>query len=210
MNRVEYNKGVGIRISGTNNKAMANQLVRNGVGMTITGSGALVANNTFDGYDADMEDPFSLWYDPGNVSIVNNIFTNQKSAWLIMQQRSGNSFVPVDPSQVHQNGADLAGNVGATIIAPTSAWYVDVASGDYALSATSPARGAGVNAGVEVDLTHVPYPSPPDLGAYSSGGAVPPIPPQPPTNVTLSCSGTLQSVPGPVQMTCVQQQEGQR
>lgn len=213
MNRVEYNQGVGIRISGSDNKAIANLLVKNGVGMTITGTG-LVASNTFDGYHPDTayDDVFGLWVDGNQTHIVNNIFTNQKSAWLMMQQRSGSTFVPVDPAVVHSNGCDLAGNSGCTNVHPSSTWYTDAASGDYTILDTSPARGAGQSGtGVEVDITHYPYVTP-DLGAYAWRGT--PEPPQPEPvppggPLTLTCSGDLLAG-GKIAMQCVQQVEGRR
>jgi parallel beta-helix repeat protein len=207
-NRVAYNKGVGIRIQGSNNTAVANQLVSNGVGITTGGSG-LIAHNTFDGFDADMDDPFGLWYE-GNFQIVNNLFTRMKSAWLIVRRRSGSTYVDPDPQVVHHNGCDLQGNVGCTLVHPTDAWYQDLASGDYHLATQSPAKGAGASdTGVTVDIQYATYQQP-DLGAYAWQGT-PPIPPEPPaTGLVLACVGQVSAVPGQIQMTCTQQQEERR
>jgi hypothetical protein len=207
-NRVEYNWGVGIRLQGDRMQGIANQLVSNGTGMTLTGNG-LVAHNTFDGYNPEYEDPFGLWTD-GGYTIVNNVFTRMKSAWLIMQRRSGSSFVAVDPSWAHHNGCDLAGNVGCTLVHPTDTWYQDLASGDYRLATQSPAKGTGSpGTGVTADIQYATYQQP-DLGAYAWQGT-PPIPPEPPaTGLVLACVGQVSAVPGQIQMTCTQQQEERR
>jgi hypothetical protein len=205
-NRVAYNKGVGIRIQGSGMTAVANLLIANGVGMTTGGNG-LIAHNTFDGYDADMDDPFGIWYE-GNFQIVNNVFTRMKSAWLMVRRRSGSTYVDPDPQVVHHNGCDLAGNVGCTLVQPTDTWYRDLASGDYALAAQSPAQGAGAS-GVPVtqDIQYATYPQP-DQGAYAWQGSppIPPEPPQPGPVTAWRCEGDLLAG-GKLAMTCVPQED---
>jgi hypothetical protein len=205
-NRVAYNQGVGIRVQGSDHQATANLLVANGLGMTITGT-ALIAHNTFDGVHPETayDDPFGLWVDGTGSTIVNNLFTRQQSAWLLMQRRDGSTFVPVDPAWAHHNGADVSGNVGATIVHPLDTWYRDAASGDYTLPSTSPAIAAGVTGtGVDVDLVHHAYQTP-DLGSYAASPQVPPTPTPPGAMV---CRGEL-GAKGMIELLC-SPQEGRR
>src|SRR5262245_34848205 len=75
-NIVRYNRGVGIRASGTRLIVGANVLVENLTGITVSGSGNTIARNTTHGYRPGYTDSFGLYYDQGSVaSVVDNIFT---------------------------------------------------------------------------------------------------------------------------------------
>lgn len=173
-NRVENNPGVGIRCAGTDCLIAANVLRGNGQAITTTGSG-VVSGNSIDGYyRADWNpDPTGIWSTWGNGSgfqITNNIFTNQKNAFLTIGSVEN---TPPDPAKAHHNMCEASGNQGCTLIAPKQEIYAPSADGP--LKPGSPAIKAGVpQAQVQVDIRGTPYPSPPDLGAYSSQGTAPP------------------------------------
>lgn len=97
------------------------------------------------------------------------------------------------------------------LVAPASAVFADGVKGDFTLAAGSPAIRAGVSVpGLTTDLTGAAYATPPSLGAAEY--TTPPPEPEPPTPgvLVLACEGTVQAVPGPVNLTCVQQTGGSR
>lgn len=56
--------------------------------------------------------------------------------------------------------------------------FKDVANGNYSLTAASPAKWAGVDAGVRMDVAANPFHSPPSIGAYEYLDFSVPTPPQ--------------------------------
>ncbi|HEX2439540.1 MAG TPA: right-handed parallel beta-helix repeat-containing protein [Methylomirabilota bacterium] len=70
----------------------------------------------------------------------------------------------------------------------SAALFVDAASGDYHLSATSPARDAGIVTDVTTDFDGAPRPVGPaaDIGADEFASAPPPPPPPPPADLVVS------------------------
>jgi parallel beta helix pectate lyase-like protein/List-Bact-rpt repeat protein len=83
----------------------------------------------------------------------------------------------------------------SSIIAAPAALFVNVAGNDYHLSATSPARDAGVTlAAVADDLEGAPRPQGPasDIGAYEFPAATTPVQ----LTVTRAGTGTVTSTPG--------------
>lgn len=207
-NRIEYAWGVGIRCAATDCLVGANVLVGNGSGITASGT-VTIANNTIHGFREGASDPWGIYWTAGNnVTVLDNILTAQKSAWYALGQ---SDFSPPTTSKVNHNLCEQADpNPGCTLRAAASSVYANVETGDYTLKAGSPAIQAGVSTTVTQDVQGVPYPSPPDLGAYSSGTPQPEPPqPQPPGGLTLTCSGEL-GAKGAIALTCTQQGEGRR
>lgn len=191
-NRVENSPVVGIRCAGHDCLVGANLLLNNGMGITLGGSGTASHNTLHDWYrpaSAWNQDPFGISGDLAQFTVTNNILTTQKSAALLIS--------PVNPATVHHNMAEVPGNAGVTLLAPASAIYTSVEAKDYTLTAGSPARGAGVPTPVLAGLGGVPYPSPPDLGAYSAASAPVPPPDQTPPVVQLTNPPPGEAVFGP-------------
>jgi len=209
-NRVRYGAVVGIRCAGDGCLVASNLLVGNGQGISVSGHGT-VAHNTLAGYTPQPYngDPWGVYYS-GTYQIVDNILTGQQSAFYAI---GNDRFTPPDPAQVHHNLCDLTSNTGCTLIGSAEAVYTHAAQEDYTLkrTATNPALGAGVPVSdVEADVQGRPFHrTHPSLGAYALDLAAP-VPPQPPAGQgPLVCTGTVQAVPGAVQMTCTPQ-EGRR
>ena len=181
-NRIEQNVGVGLRCAGEDCFVAANLLRGNGQGITLSGSG-VVANNTLHGYfPQGWGDPTGIWVtykDGSGFQMINNILTDQKSAFLALGNADN---APPDPAKVHHNLCEVGGNPGCTLLAQDDAIYTNAAAGDFTLKPDSPARGAGVPVpGLMGDVRGVAYPTPPDLGAASSGAApAPPVDQEPP------------------------------
>lgn len=214
-NTVRSSYGVGIRCGGEHCTIASNLLVGNGTGITMSGSG-VVAHNTIDGYRQGASDPWGIyltWGTWGTWQVVDNVITRQKSNVYAI---GDTSLQPPDPARVHHNLCDQSGNAGCPIQGAASAVYANVDAGDYSLKRTrdNPALGTGVPvAGVNTDIQgrsfHGEHPS---LGAYAWQGTPPqPEPPQPPVSgLVLTCQGTVQAVPGPLTLQCVQQVEDRR
>lgn len=182
-NRVENSPVVGIRCAGTDCIVGANLLLNNGLGITVGGSGS-VSNNVVHGYFRAPwdQDPWGIYGSLGGYAVTNNIVTAQKNS----QSMINNDLQMPDPAKVHHNMGDLTGNPGVTLIAPASGIYTSVEAKNFTLKDGSPALGAGVPTPVTAGIHGVPYPTPPDLGAYSSASApAPPADTQPP-QVTLT------------------------
>ena len=173
-NRVERSPVVGIRCAGSDCFVAANVLISNGVGITVGGSGT-VANNTihdwFHPADAWGQDPSGISGGLGAFTVTNNIITHAKKASLAIWESHA---PPLDASKAHHNMCDLQGNAGATLIAPATDIYTDLSALNFTLKPGSPAAKAGVSQGVTTDVRGQPYPTPPDLGAYSSSTTTPP------------------------------------
>lgn len=207
-NTVEYSYGVGIRCGGEDCTIASNVLKGNGTAITMSGSG-LVAHNTIDSYTQGKGDPWGIYLTWGNWSswtVVDNILTRQKSSFYAIGDYS---LAAPDASKVHHNLCEAGGNTGCPLVAPASQVYTNVETDDYTLKAGSPAIQAGVSTTVTQDVQGVPYPSPPDLGAYSSGTPTPPQPEPPSGPLVLACEGSIEAVPGRVALVCTQQ-EGRR
>lgn len=176
-NRVENSPVVGIRCGGTDCLVAANLLKGNGTGISISGSGQVI-NNTIDDYfhAAWNSDPWGIWVSYGDGSgftMTNNLLTNQKSSYYAINNAA---FAPISPALVHHNMCEASGSAGCTLIAQADAIYRGASAGDFTLRPGSPAIQAGVSTSVTKDLRSVSYPTPPDLGAYSSGAAPTPPP----------------------------------
>lgn len=199
-NVVLGNPGVGIRIQGDSNSAVANVLVGNGRGIAHAGTHLTIAHNTIVGYDAREPDPTAI-QGSGAATIANNLLYGQKSWFYLIQQES---YTPPPSEIAHHNMSEMAGNSAAVLLAPPEAVFTDYAARDYSLKAGSPARGAGVAvSGVTRDVLGHAYPTPPDLGAYAAGGGTPiPPEPEPPGDaaVLLTCTGVLRG--GAVAVAC--------
>lgn len=209
-NIVRYSAVVGIRCAGQDCTVASNLLYGNGQGMTLAGSG-LVAHNTIDGYmpASYNSDPWGIYYG-GNYQVVNNIVTNQKSAYYAI---ANDQFAPPDTSTVHHNLCEAPGNPACTLQGSAAQVYTNVSQGAYTLrlARDNPALGAGVPvAGVTTDLRGRPYHGAhPSVGAYALELPKPqPEPPQPGALV-LVCEGNVEAIPGRVTMVCTPQ-EGRR
>ena len=182
-NRVENNPGNGIRCAGEQCVVVANLLRGNGQAITLTGSG-VVAGNTIDGYYQASWNPdpwgiYTTWGDGSGFQITNNIFTRMKNTTL---QIGNAAMTPVDTRLVHHNIGETAGHPGVTLIASASSIYTNASAGDFTLKAGSPAIRAGVAyPHGTTDITGTPYPTPADLGAYSSQSPPPTTDTTPPT-----------------------------
>ena len=65
------------------------------------------------------------------------------------------------------NGTAALGTDSRSDAGSGSAWFVDAANGDYHLTATSPAKGAGMAyERIGVDLDNVAFANPPSIGCY--------------------------------------------
>ena len=193
-NRVENSPVVGIRCAGADCIVGANLLLNNGLGITLGGSG-IASNNTIHGYFKASwdQDPWGIYGSLGSYDITNNIITEQKNATSMIS----NDLKPPDASRVHHNMGEHAGNTGVTLIAPTGNIYTNLGAKDYTLKSDSPAIGAGVNTSIKQGLHGTPYPSPPDLGSYSSAStSTPPADTTPPT-VALTNPPPNEQVFGP-------------
>lgn len=178
-NRVENSPVVGIRCAGTDCIVGANLLLNNGIGITLGGSGT-ASNNTIHGYFKAPwdQDPWGIYGTLTKYTITNNIITAQKNASSMIS----NDLKPPDANYVHHNMGELNGNSGVTLVAPGADIYANIDAKDYTLKSDSPARGAGANTPVLSGIHNVAYPSPPDLGAYSSASVpTPPVDTAPPT-----------------------------
>jgi hypothetical protein len=200
-NIVRHNSSVGIRCAGSDCTVASNLLEHNGSGITLSGSG-LIANNTIHGWKEAgwNDDPTGIWTTSGDGSgftVVNNLITEQKNAYLSLGNSAG---VSPNPDKNHHNMSDKSGNTGITLIAPVENIYTDSASGDLTLKSNSPAIRAGITVAVESDVQGQPYTQPPDLGAYVFGTT--PLPEPPPSgDLILNCAGEL-GAKGVITMIC--------
>ena len=151
-----------------------------GVGFSGTQfSDVTIRNTTIAGNDANYE-AGGLYFNTSNMKLVNCIV-------------SGNTVNSVEDNVV---GTPASGSSNNLVGGDPA--FVDAASGNYHLSASSPAIGGGVTyEGIDVDLDNVAFLDPPSMGCYQSGGVAkvdaPVFAPvsgtrfYPSTNVTISC-----------------------
>ena len=151
-----------------------------GVGFSGTQfSDVTIRNTTIAGNDANYE-AGGLYFNTSNMKLVNCIV-------------SGNTVNSVEDNVV---GTPASGSSNNLVGGDPA--FVDAASGNYHLSASSPAIGGGVTyEGIDVDLDNVAFLDPPSMGCYQSGGVAkvdaPVFAPAsgtrfyPSTNVTITC-----------------------
>ncbi len=151
-----------------------------GVGFSGTQfSDVTIRNTTIAGNDANYE-AGGLYFNTVNMKLVNCIVSGNT-----VGSAEGNVVgTPASASSNNLIGGDPA--------------FVDAASGNYHLSSSSTAIGAGVAyEGIDVDLDNVAFLDPPSMGCYQSGGVAkvdaPVFAPvsgtrfYPSTNVTITC-----------------------
>ena len=158
-----------------------------GVGFSGTQfSDVTIRNTTIAGNDANYE-AGGLYFNTSNMKLVNCIV-------------SGNTVNSVEDNVVGTPASASSNN----LIGGDPA-FVDAASGNYHLSSSSTAIGAGVAyEGIDVDLDNVAFLDPPSIGCYQSGGVAkvnaPVFAPAsgirfyPSTNVTITCETDSASI----------------
>lgn len=206
-NRAEHNWGPGIRCGGNDCTVVSNQLIGNGTGISISGSG-VVANNTLHGYYDDPinnPDPGGIYVSYGDGSgfdILNNIITDSKNSYLAIWNAAG---AAINTSKVHHNICSKEGNAGCAIVGSAETIYTSANTGDYSLlkARTNPAIGKGIPVPqVKSDIQGKPFHEvTPSIGAYALG--LPEPTPEPPSDITaLICTGEL-GAEGKITMRCV-------
>lgn len=116
-----------------------------------------------------------------NFTVTNTIFAGVQTA--IVNHRAGNNW-SVDYSLFHPNDADIGGDepgavggIGANSLSGVSPEFVEATTGfgtgDFALTAASPALAAGAASAVAEDIAGLDRPNPvgsaPDMGAHEGG-----------------------------------------
>ena len=151
-----------------------------GVGFSGTQfSDITIRNTTIAGNDANYE-AGGLYFNTANMKLVNCIVSGN----TVGSAEDNVVGTPASASSNNLIGGDPA--------------FVDAASGNYHLSSSSTAIGAGVAYdGIDVDLDNVAFLDPPSMGCYQSGGVAkvesPVFAPvsgtrfYPSTNVTITC-----------------------
>lgn len=137
-------------------------------------------------------------------ALVNSILADNTSG---SEGADSNIYMPSDEqivsgyaaqssNNLFANGTTALGADSTSIAGGGSAWFVDAAGGDYNLTSTSPAVGAGTTyAGIDVDLGNVAFADPPAIGCYElrNRASEPVFNPEsgstfyPTTSVTLFC-----------------------
>lgn len=117
-----------------------------------------------------------------NFTVRNTIFAGVEAG--IVNNRAGNSW-DVDYSLFHPNGVDIAGDeagavggIGANSLTGSPEFVANTTgfgTGDFRLTATSPALAAGTDLSIAGDIDAAPRPNPtasaPDMGAHEAGPA---------------------------------------
>lgn len=182
-------------------------------GMLIEGnqnSGHILAHNTIVGSavrclvaGSDASHPAT------DLTIQNTICASNAQGMKLGLYATGSSVVAnilSDQTAPESSAGDTARHGNLVEVDPQ---FVDPSAGNYQPKATSPACNAGEPiTGVTRDRRGRGAGREPTIGALPCVGQEPqpPDPPQPPSGgLTLACEGIVESIPGSVQMSCVQQ-----
>ncbi len=181
-NTIIENTSIGGVVSFTSDIHLTNVLIKNSIGPLLgvfAGGNVIVEHCTFAnfGFGISREEPVlvlsnniilsngELLTAPLNASLLNTIIWGDGQEEIALGQSEGVGFsvewgtnLLKTQQEIFQGGPSLINQ---------NPLFVNPSEYDYRIQSESPARGAGVDIGIETDILGQTRSNPPDLGAYS-------------------------------------------